>query len=106
MTEEEFRKGKAMPEHASPTVDPQTDNLDRFSQPVQAKLRWFRFRHLPPKLQEVSASFYRLAIETADRSAEHEPAETIIALNHLLTAKDAAVRAFIGSRERQGKGMG
>ena len=54
-------------------------------------LKHFRFKHLPPTLQDVSTKFCTLANWIAD---ELEPGpERTVSLRKLLEAKDAAVRA-------------
>ncbi len=56
-------------------------------------MKYFEYKHLPPKLQSVSSSFYDLAHALND----HLPkcAETSAALRKLLEAKDCAVRASL-----------
>jgi hypothetical protein len=56
-------------------------------------LQYFKFEHLPSKLQAVSKPFATLAEEIADRAPRNP--ETTIALRKLLEAKDAAVRAAL-----------
>lgn len=56
-------------------------------------LKFFKYDHLPPKLQEVSKPFGVLAEEVANRAPDNQ--ETTIALRKLLEAKDAAVRAIL-----------
>lgn len=54
-------------------------------------LKFFKFDHLPPHLQEVSRPFHELAegiIATCPAGAERT-----VALRKLLEAKDAAVRS-------------
>lgn len=54
-------------------------------------LRFFHYSHLPPKLQETSERFCKLAryiVDTLPRNPERT-----VALRKLLEAKDAAVRA-------------
>lgn len=58
-------------------------------------LRFFRFSHLPPALQELSAPFSDLAYTVAARGLTSDRAETTVALRKLLEAKDAAVRAGV-----------
>lgn len=56
-------------------------------------LRFFHFAHLPPALQEVSRPFAehaRRIIDTLPRCPQRT-----IALNKLIEAKDAAVRALV-----------
>lgn len=56
-------------------------------------LRFFHYAHLPAKLQEASKPFCDLAraiIDTLPRCPQRT-----IALNKLLEAKDAAVRALV-----------
>jgi len=59
--------------------------------PVEPILKFFKFDHLPPHLQDKSKPFAHLAawiVETLPRNAERT-----VALRKLLEAKDAAVRA-------------
>lgn len=56
-------------------------------------LQFFKYEHLPAKLQEVSKPFSELAHDVAYRSPDNQ--ETTVALRKLLEAKDAAVRAAI-----------
>ena len=56
-------------------------------------LKYFKYEHLPPKLQDISKPFCELACLTAD-TAPQSP-ETTVALRKLLEAKDAAVRAAL-----------
>lgn len=56
-------------------------------------LRYFRYLHLPPFLQDASKPFCEIArhvVETLPRNAERT-----VALRKLLEAKDAAVRANV-----------
>jgi hypothetical protein len=53
-------------------------------------LRFFKWEHLPPELQETSKRFAVLAYQIAE--GPHN-AETTTALRKLMEAKDAAVRA-------------
>jgi hypothetical protein len=55
-------------------------------------LRFFEYKHLPARLQEVSEPFCELAYLVA--GAADNP-ETTVALRKLLEAKDAAVRAIL-----------
>ena len=55
-------------------------------------LKFFKYDHLPEKLQEVSKPFGDLANAVASRS---ESPETTVALRKPLEAKDAAVRAAL-----------
>ena len=100
MKEDEFWKGKQpMNEQqgAPAQSDPLKDNLSHYHPAMAAKLRSFRFSHLPPHLQEISAPFYRLARRIAD-AAPNDPSTTI-ALNKLMEAKDWAVRAHVAHLE-------
>lgn len=56
-------------------------------------LKFFKYSHLPPKLQEVSMAFYNLAIAISDELPPGE--EKSMALRKLLEAKDCAVRAAL-----------
>jgi hypothetical protein len=55
-------------------------------------LRFFAFKHLPPKLQGVSALFCELALAIC---LVRPSAERTVALRKLLESKDAAVRAAL-----------
>ena len=56
-------------------------------------LEYFRFTHLPPHLQLMSAVFARAAADVC-RMAKRNPERTV-ALRKLLEGKDAAVRACL-----------
>lgn len=56
-------------------------------------LRYFKFDHLPPHLQEVSRLFAEVAHEVYHRLPAGS--ETSTALRKLLEGKDAAVRAAL-----------
>lgn len=62
------------------------------------KLRWFEYGHLPAHLAEVSQKFEQLAHELVGPLALAGP-QTTIALQKLIEAKDAAVRAAIVRHE-------
>lgn len=62
-----------------------------FHPAVKHVLKYFRYEHLPPHLQETSAKFHALAHEIATSRPQSQ--ETTVALRKLLEAKDAAVRA-------------
>ena len=59
--------------------------------PEERMLKWFKYKHLPEELQEVSMPF-RVLAEQVVRCVEPGPERTV-ALRKLLEAKDAAVRA-------------
>lgn len=61
--------------------------------PLEPMMKWFKYEHLPPHLQEVSVGFYDLAVDICDK-VEPGPERTV-ALRKLLEAKDAAVRAKV-----------
>ena len=63
-------------------------------------LRWFEHAHLPEHLAEWSAKFAVLAEQLAT-DLQDSP-ELTNALNQLIVAKDAAVRAVIVTREASG----
>ena len=54
-------------------------------------LQFFRYEHLPERLQEISQPFAELA-HAVERNLPRNPERTV-ALRKLLEAKDAAVRA-------------
>ena len=60
---------------------------------IEEKLSWLEYGHLPPHLQETSKLFHDLAHKLAD-SIPSSPQLTI-ALQRIIDAKDAAVRASI-----------
>jgi hypothetical protein len=57
-------------------------------------LEFFKFEHLPPRLQETSRPFCELATQVDSIETRHQ-AEKATALRKLLEAKDAAVRAKV-----------
>lgn len=59
---------------------------------IQHVLKFFKYDHLPEKLQKVSKPFAELADQVA-KSADNP--EVTVALRKLLEAKDAAVRAVL-----------
>ena len=64
------------------------------TEPPEPMLAWFKYSHLPAKLQPFSAPWCELAclvVATIPRSAERT-----VALRKLLEGKDAAVRAALG----------
>ena len=58
---------------------------------MHSDLQFFRFEHLPPRLQATSKPFADLAQWIARELPENEQSRR--ALEHLLIAKDCAVRA-------------
>jgi hypothetical protein len=60
-------------------------------------LRWFQYNHLPEDLQSISKVFASLAIFINDNITPS--AERTVALRKLLESKDAAVRAYIETKE-------
>jgi hypothetical protein len=67
-------------------------------------LRWFEHAHLPEHLAAWSAEFAALA-ERMATDLDDSP-ELTSALNALVVAKDAAVRAAIVTHEASGAGTG
>lgn len=62
-------------------------------EPVEPILKFFKYEHLPPHLQEASKPFCELAnllVATLPCNAERS-----VALRKLLESKDAAVRARV-----------
>lgn len=68
-----------------------TDRRALYTAETLDLLSFFRYDHLPPKLQGVSRPFAELAAATAESLPPC--AETVAALRKLLEAKDCAVRA-------------
>lgn len=60
---------------------------------VSSILAYFKYEHLPERLQVISRPFGELALQVADRAPQNP--ETTVALRKLLEAKDAAVRAAL-----------
>lgn len=66
---------------------------EQFEQQDEPMLKFFKFEHLPPHLQEMSKPFSELAhlmVAKLNRSAERTAG-----LRKLLEAKDCAVRAML-----------
>lgn len=61
---------------------------------VRDGLQWLTYAHLPDSLQPYSALFYEAAEELITRIPTDSP-ELTTAINHLIAAKDSAVRAGI-----------
>lgn len=81
--------------------DSQQEEILAWPKPVQDVFRFFRYSHLPGRLQEASAPFTELATQVIRRS-KNDP-ETVTALRKLLEAKDAAVRAANELGDRHGR---
>lgn len=64
------------------------------------KLQWFEHGHLPEHLAEVSEKFAELAHQLVGPLALSGP-QTTLALQHLIDAKDCAVRAAIIRHEEE-----
>ena len=62
---------------------------------VAELLKYFKYEHLPPKLQEVSSPFCTLAELIAGDLPDC--AEKTVALRKLLESKDCAVRAALSA---------
>ncbi|MCF4173542.1 hypothetical protein [Vibrio sp. McD22-P3] len=56
-------------------------------------LKFFKYEHLPLKLQRISKPFSDMAHLIVNELPENE--ESLVALRKLLEAKDAAVRALV-----------
>jgi hypothetical protein len=72
-----------------------TENPEPFSKALSDSrdLRYFACDHLPPHLREVSSAFRTLALDLVHRLPECDQRK--LALQYLLIAKDAAVRAAL-----------
>lgn len=64
---------------------------------IKRVLRYFKYEHLPPHLQEMSKRFADLAQTVAEESPDSP--ETTVCLRKLLEAKDAAVRSLLPDAE-------
>lgn len=60
---------------------------------IEHVLKFFKYDHLPERLQAISKPFADLALQVAERAPQNQ--ETTVALRKLLEAKDAAVRAAL-----------
>ena len=58
-------------------------------------LEFFSYRHLPPKLAEVSQQFCSLAFTVAQDITATNEQEKFFCLRKILEAKDCAVRAIL-----------
>lgn len=76
-----------------PDQEVDVDDYDELVKKYQV-LKWFKYQHLPPALQEISRGYCELAFAEARRIPVSN-AETAVALRKLLEAKDAAVRASV-----------
>lgn len=76
----------------SPSDQP-TTNPSPTAQHADFLLQFFRYEHLPPKLQAVSQPFCQMA-EALCEVLPKNPEKTM-ALRKLLEAKDCAVRAVL-----------
>lgn len=56
-------------------------------------LEYFKYDHLPTKLQNISKPFYELAVVIVNASPDNT--EKYFALRKLLEAKDCAVRSML-----------
>jgi hypothetical protein len=67
---------------------------------VRDALQWLTYSHLPPALRAFSEPFYAAAVDLVLVVGTDSP-ELSSALNHLIAAKDSAVRA--GIKHQQGR---
>lgn len=90
--------GRDVPVHDSPAGTPEhAAEVTQGRHPgVQDALQWLTFVHLPESLRTFSAPFYIAACAMVNRIEMDSP-ELTTALNKLVEAKDAAVRAGIKS---------
>lgn len=61
--------------------------------PEDRMLQFFKYSHLPDKLQDASRPFCELAVKLIDEYPSNP--ERTVALRKLLEAKDAAVRSLL-----------
>ncbi|MDX8492933.1 hypothetical protein RFN29_15245 [Mesorhizobium sp. VK22B] len=61
--------------------------------PAEHVMQFFAFAHLPPTLKEISRPFGQMAEDIVRKLPRNQ--QRTMALNKLLEAKDAAVRAYI-----------
>ena len=79
--------------HGTVEQNPKAQVLKTEQHPLERMMKWFKYDHLPPHLQEVSVGFYDLAVGICDIVVPGP--ERTVALRKLLEAKDAAVRAKV-----------
>jgi hypothetical protein len=72
-------------------------NLENRHPATQEKARWFDYEHLPSDQRQVSVEFARMATTVIARLMDGP--QLTIALQHLIDAKDAAVRQSIVDAE-------
>lgn len=77
---ERLDKSKPMPDVTTPA-------------PKDRMLQFFEYKHLPPRLQDVSKPFCDLAHQLVETLPSNP--ERTVALRKLLEAKDCAVRALL-----------
>jgi hypothetical protein len=70
-----------------------TDPAPEDEKPTEHVMQFFEYSHLPPTLREISRPFGQMAHDIVHRLPRNQ--QRTIALNKLLEAKDAAVRAYI-----------
>jgi len=85
--------GVGTPEHAASVTEGRHPG-------VRDGLQWLTYAHLPPALRPFSAPFYVAAVALVQRVTTDSP-ELTTAINHLIAAKDSAVRA--GIRHQTGR---
>ncbi len=56
-------------------------------------IKFFKYDHLPPHLQEISKMFYDLAIQIEAKIPQ--TSEQTVSLRKLLESKDCAIRAVV-----------
>ena len=69
------------------------ENHDEIAERIAFLMQFFRYEHLPARLQSVSMQFALVAQTLRDTLPRNEM--TIVALSRLIEAKDAAVRAEV-----------
>lgn len=76
-------------EHAAAVTEGPARSAD-----IRDGLQWLTYAHLPEALQRYSEVFYQAAVDLINRIGTDSP-ELTTAINHLIAAKDSAVRAGI-----------
>lgn len=88
------------PEYALGTREHAERLTEGRHQGVRDALQWLAFSHLPAELQRFSRPFYQTAAELVVEVQTDSP-DLTTALNKIVEAKDAAVRA--GIRDKHGR---
>ena len=74
-------------------INPLSKDVDKELDAQEPMMKFFHFKHLPPKLQEISSQFWNVACSMTTMLPRN--AERTAMFRKLLEAKDCAVRATL-----------